>query len=270
MIQDIPAGSYDNSYFVKDPEPDSPVYAFRGNEYLGAAGTALLPAHAQLGGACRFLFRAAGRDRFLSLEPAREIPGFCFRPIGDFRTLAPREEAFSLITAYHLYNWYRTNRYCGACGTPYEPGTKERSLVCPACGDTRYPVISPCVIVGVTDGDRIVLTRYRGRGGKPSALVAGFCEIGESLEESARREVMEETGLSIGQLRYYKSQPWGMSSSLLSGFFAKLEGPDAIRVQEDELDAAVWVRRADIDVPDDGVALTREMIARFARGDVWD
>lgn len=268
MIQDIPSGCFDNGYAIKEPAPGDAVYAFRGNEFLAVPGTLTVPTYAQIGGKCRFLFRAAGRDRYLAEEGAR-AEGFSYGSIGAFRLLAPREEAFSLITAYHLYNWYMTNRFCGACGAEYEAGTKERSLVCPRCGDTRYPVISPCVIVGVTDGDRIVLTRYRGRGGKPSALVAGFCEIGESLEEAARREVMEETGLSIGELRYYKSQPWGMSSSLLSGFYAKLEGPDAIRVQEDELDAAVWVKRGDIDFTDDGVSLTREMIANFAKGDVW-
>lgn len=85
-----------------------------------------------------------------------------------------------------------------------------------------FPKISPAVIVAVTDNDRVLLTKYAGRTYKNYALVAGFNEAGETIEQTVRREVMEEVGLKVKNLKYYKSQPWGLSGSLLSGFFVSL------------------------------------------------
>lgn len=91
-----------------------------------------------------------------------------------------------------------------------------------------FPKISPAVIVAVTDNDRVLLTKYAGRTYKNYALVAGFNEAGETIEQTVRREVMEEVGLKVKNLKYYKSQPWGLSGSLLSGFFCELDGDDKI------------------------------------------
>lgn len=264
MIQDIKKGTYSNAYRICDPCDGDIVYAFNKNQVLLNSGTLRPPKKEEMGDTkCRFLFRVEEKDRYLAGGTVQVPEGYEYMPVTVFRTMLPMEEAFSLITAYHLSNWYTSNVFCGKCGAKLGAGTTERSLVCPECGAVRYPTISPCVIVGVVDGDRIVLTRYRGRGGKAAALVAGFCEIGESLEDTVRREVFEETGLRVGRMRYYKSQPWGLSGTLLSGFFAALDGPDTIKMQEDELDIARWYKRDEIDVEDDHVALTREMIEYF-------
>ena len=85
---------------------------------------------------------------------------------------------------------------------------KEKFILCPVCGNTVYPKICPAVIVAIHDGDRLVLTKYKDRPVKHYALVAGFNEIGESIEETVHREVLEETGLRVRNLRFYKSQPW--------------------------------------------------------------
>ena len=142
----------------------------------------------------------------------------------------------------------------------------ERAMVCPACGNTVYPKICPAVIVAIHDGDRLVLTKYKDRPVKHYALVAGFNEIGESIEETVHREVLEETGLRVKNLRYYKSQPWSFSDTLLAGFYCDLDGSDAIRIEEDELSEALWLPRGEIPPRGNDVSLTAEMMERFRLG----
>ena len=126
------------------------------------------------------------------------------------------------------------------------------------------------VIVAVTDGDKLLLTRYKGRPYTNYALVAGFVEIGESFEDAVRREVMEETGLAAVNIRYYKSQPWPFSGSLIAGFFADVDGEKTIALDQDELAEALWMRREDIlNSPlyeKNIVSLTSEMIGGFCGG----
>ena len=170
---------------------------------------------------------------------------------------------FAAITAYHLYGWYRDNRFCGRCGKPMVHDKKERMVRCMCCNNMVFPKICPAVIIGVTDGDRILLTKYAGRTYKNYALVAGFTEIGETLEQTVEREVMEEVGLHVKNIRYYKSQPWALSGSLLAGFFCELDGDDTISLQEDELSVGKWAHADDLELEDDGISLTREMILKF-------
>ena len=136
-------------------------------------------------------------------------------------------------------------------------------MVCPKCGLIEYPKICPAVIVAVSDGERLLVSRYRDRPFRGWALIAGFVEIGETLEDTVRREVLEETGLRVKNLRYYKSQPWALSGSLLAGFFCELDGDDTISLQEDELSVGKWAHADDLELEDDGISLTREMILKF-------
>ena len=123
------------------------------------------------------------------------------------------------------------------------------------------------MIVAVTDGNRLLLTKYANRPGTVNyALVAGFTEIGETLEETVRREVMEEVGLRVKNIRYYKSQPWSFSSTLLCGFCCEVDGSREVRLDTEELAVAEWFEREDIPLEDDGVSLTREMIQMFRTG----
>ena len=147
---------------------------------------------------------------------------------------------------------------------------KERAMICPQCGNIQYPRISPVIMAAVTDGDRLLVTRYAGRPYKGLALIAGFVEIGESLEGALRREVMEEVGLQVTDLRYYGSQPWGFSDSVISGFFAKLDGSGAVRLDRDELSEAVWLSREEIPPQNTGISITAEMIEAFRTGKVKD
>jgi len=107
--------------------------------------------------------------------------------LAQIRSQAEHEICFAAYTAYHLYQWYQSNRFCGCCGSRTVPDQQERMLYCTQCGNQIYPRISPAVIVAVTNGDQILLTRYANREYQRYALVAGFTEIGETAEETVRR-----------------------------------------------------------------------------------
>ena len=140
---------------------------------------------------------------------------------------------------------------------------RERAFVCEECGLTEYPKISPAVIVAIADGDKLLMTRYAQGEYKKYALVAGFVEIGESFEETVRREVLEEVGLTVKNIRYYKSQPWSFSDSVMIGFFADLDGDNTITIQEEELEEAVWVPRGEIPEAERNISIGQEMIEAF-------
>lgn len=129
-----------------------------------------------------------------------------------------------------------------------------------------FPRISPAVIIGVIDGDRILLSKYAGRATTNYALIAGYTEIGETMEETVQREVMEEVGLKVKNIRYYKSQPWGRDGAVLMGFYCSLDGSDEIHLDENELALAEWHNRRELPIKDDGISLTREMIRVFGEG----
>ena len=136
---------------------------------------------------------------------------------------------------------------------------------CASCGEVFYPRINPAVIVGVIDHGRLLITRYL-RGYGHNALVAGFAEIGETLEETVAREVMEETGLRVKNIRYYKSQPWGIASDLLAGFFCDVDGDTQVKLDGQELKSAVWTPREEITWQPPEYSLTADMMKAFREG----
>ena len=118
------------------------------------------------------------------------------------------------------------------------------------------------MIVGVTNGERLLITRYR-TGFRYNALIAGFTEIGETMEETVQREVMEEAGIKVKNIRYYKSQPWGSANDILLGFYCDVDGDDRITMDAGELKYAAWVQREDIVLQPGEFSLTNEMMKRF-------
>ncbi|WP_295085782.1 NAD(+) diphosphatase [Ruminococcus sp.] len=187
--------------------------------------------------------------------------------IRELRDKCRGKYLFAAFTAFHLAKWYDDNRFCGKCGGKTEGDDTERALVCINCGNKVYPRINPAVIVGVINGDRILITRYRS-GFAHNALIAGFTEIGETLEQTVQREVMEEAGLRVKNIRYYKSQPWGMASDILVGFYCDVDGKDTIKMDESELKYAEWVSRENIELQPYEHSLTNEMMKIFKNGEV--
>ncbi len=181
----------------------------------------------------------------------------------EMRRKKPKEQVLIAATAWHLYCWYRDNQYCGRCAEKLMHSDKLRMLKCPCCGNQVFPKIAPAVIVGVTNGEYILMTKYANREYKRYALIAGFTEIGETAEETVCREVLEEVGLHVKNIRYYKSQPWGFDSNLLLGYFCELDDTDEICLDEEELATAEWVHYKEIPEDTEGLSLTREMMTVF-------
>lgn len=276
MIQDIHPHRIDMTFSVHPPADTDFVIVLKGNKVLLAAegDGRSLPEYSGLrqavpGLADRLVRMFTVDDRavyFHDGDPG-DLAGHVYDDIMRFREFSPDWQAFAGVTGCHLGQWYAANRFCGSCGAAMAPKTDERAMQCGACGMVVYPRISPAVIVGVVDDDRILLTRYANRpGSRLGALIAGFMEIGETLEETVQREVFEEVGLRVKNPRYYKSQPWAFSGSVLVGFYVDLDGSDEITMDTVELQEAVWVRRDDLDPNLDSISLTAEMIETFRQG----
>ena len=174
-----------------------------------------------------------------------------------------REQMFCAYTAVHLADWYAKTRYCGVCGPPMVHHGSMLAMHCTSCGNTVFPRLIPAVIVCVCDPKRnkIVLTRYAaGRYAPIDALVAGFVEIGETMEDCVRREVCEEVGLEVTNIRYYKSQPWGVAGDILSGYWCDVVGDPTIHRDAEELGRAVWAGPDEIPGQPDDLSLTNEMM----------
>ncbi len=276
MLQDILPHYFHNEYQPKEVSTRSKVFHFRGREVYIARDEenrlrlpGLIVFQKSFGKEqLQYLFSIEDEEYFLLKcpETLEEKDGYHYESVRTLRQLESKEVCFAVMTAYHLYMWYRDNRYCGRCGRETVHDDKERMLRCPKCGNMIFPKIAPAVIVALTDGDRILMTKYADREYKKYALIAGFTEIGETVEETVAREVMEEVGLRVKNIRYYKSQPWGVDSNLLLGFFAELDGDDTIRRDEKELAEAEWFDRSAMPAHDDGISLTREMMGVFEKG----
>ncbi|MBE5785843.1 MAG: NAD(+) diphosphatase [Clostridiales bacterium] len=192
---------------------------------------------------------------------------FCYTPAASLREPASRDLCHALMTAWHLYCWYRDNRFCGRCGAPTAHDDKERMMRCSACGNMIFPRIAPAAIIGLTHGDKLLLSRYANRSYTRYGMLAGFIEVGETAEEAVAREVMEEVGLKVKNIRYYKSQPWGIAGNLSVGYYCDLDGEDeTITLDENELSCAEWFTREKIPYNDEGISLTGEMIRMFQEG----
>ena len=193
---------------------------------------------------------------------------FAYESAMKLRQLPSKNVCFAIMTAWHLFNWYRTNRFCGNCSAPTVHDAKERMMRCPECGNMIFPRINPAVIIALTNGDKIMLATHAALNYKRYGLIAGFIEIGETAEEAVAREVMEEVGLKVKNVHYYKSQPWGVSGNLSIGYFCDLDGDDTVTLDTTELQTAEWHHRDSIppEAADDGISMTREMIRIFCEG----
>jgi len=134
-------------------------------------------------------------------EKIEENEKLNYYDIQIFRTFMPQHMAFAGITGNQLYRWLENHKCCGCCGSEMIKSENERAMVCNKCGRSVYPTISPAVTVAITNGDKILLARNAHGNFKKFALVAGFVEVGESFEETVKREVMEEVGLKVKNIR---------------------------------------------------------------------
>ena len=237
------------------PGPDAVTFAFAGRRLLVSIrdARAALCAPAPTG-VVRSLYLGSldGRPCYVVEipEPAGETPAAAAIPAGampavdspvfrDLRSLLGLldEETMRVAgVASQVLDWDRNHQFCGRCGTQTNRSRSERSRVCPACGLSVFPRISPAIIVAVLKGKEILLAHNRRHQAPVYSIIAGFVEPGENLEECVRREIAEEVAIQVGEIRYYASQPWPFPDSLMIGFTAEYRGgeirPDGVEILE--------------------------------------
>ncbi|MCR4740527.1 MAG: NAD(+) diphosphatase [Lachnospiraceae bacterium] len=297
MIHEIFPEEYDPQYINKKAAEKDTVILNRGNRILAVAlqDTVHLPSIGELSeitgralsGLIKdswYLFSISGQSFFTTKADAdgiEEIPDkealakiskepgkhYFFMNINKFRELSPMVMVYAAATGMHMVLWKQSRKFCGCCGSRTKPSETERAMVCENCGMIEYPRISPAVIVAITNGDRILLVRNKLGYYKKLALVSGFVEIGESFEHAVIREVKEEVGLNIKNIRYYKNQPWGLSGAQMIGYTAELDGDDTITMQESELSEAAWYERKDIPEYAHRLSVGNELIHAFKYGE---
>ncbi len=173
------------------------------------------------------------------------VHGYDWRSLRSLLGLIP-EEYFQLAgRALQLTRWFRDHQFCGACGHATEESTSDRALVCPRCETRFYPRISPCVIGLVRRGRQCLLARGTRTPEGIFSTLAGFVEPGENAEQAFAREVMEEVGISITNIRYAYSQPWPFPGQLMLGFYADYAGGDIVPDKTEILEAA-WFDKQDL------------------------
>jgi NAD+ diphosphatase len=198
------------------------------------------------------------------IEESTAPEGMAFK---DLRSLYGflDEDIFLLAgRAIQIVSWDQTNQHCGRCGIKMETLEGERAQKCPFCGLINYPRISPAAITAVIKGNKILLTHNAAFRGNIHSLIAGFIEPGETIEECVHREIFEEVGLTVKNLKYFGSQPWPFPNSLMIGFTAEYDSGE-ISVDGQEITEAGWYDASSLPELPGKMSIARKIIDWFVR-----
>ncbi len=214
---------------------------------------------------CRhYLGTLDGRDCFTAeLSDTCEAPeGTVFQ--GLWKLYAYLEESLYKVAvrATQIVDWDRTHRFCGRCGEQTINKKDARAKECPKCGFTMFPRISPAVIVLVEQEDMVLLARANRFQGDLHSVLAGFVEPGETLEEAVHREIKEEVGIDVKDIRYFQSQPWPFPDSLMIAFTASYAGGE-IKADGEEIAAAGWFKAESLPEIPGNISIARRLIDWF-------
>lgn len=212
--------------------------------------------------------QSPGSSRYAAVPLKDEqVHGLDARPVGTRELLLEEGfDRFSLVgQGSQMVHWYNTHRFCGRCGQPTALRGARRVLGCEPCGVDYYPRISPCIIVLVTRGRQVLLARHARHPSGFFSCLAGFIEAGETPEQAVHREVAEEAGIAVDNVRYVASQPWPFPSQLMLGYFADHADGD-IRLVDRELESARWFDIDDLPpVPSANISVAGRLIQLYKR-----
>jgi NAD+ diphosphatase len=198
----------------------------------------------------------------VALHAQPELDGAELVGLRDYFVAAPEPLAAAAGRAAQLVEWELGHAFCGRCGSPTDPSATELARVCPSCGASYYPRITPAVIMLVEHERRVLLARRAGGRLPFHSVLAGFVEPGETLEECVRREVREEVGIEVGEVRYFGSQPWPFPSQLMIGFVAEALGDDLV-IDTSELGEAGWFAPGELPPIPGPFTIARRLIDDF-------
>ena len=267
MIEDIAPHRLNNQFQRRQPDADDWLIAVDGDQVLMSEGARSFPRVAQLRQRLElvYLFEIDGTGVFLTDEPVF-LPQTFWVPASMLRHLKPSVLALAGVTALQIAAWRKQRQFCGCCGGAMRDSETERARICKRCGHIEYPTIAPCVITAVIDRQRGRLLVVRNPGRDHLALVAGYVEVAETLEDAVRREVWEEVGLRTGKLTYYGSQPWAFSSSQMAAFVSELQGEAKLRLQKEEIAEAMWLKPQQLPDNPDPLSIGHQMMQQFRQG----
>jgi NAD+ diphosphatase len=173
------------------------------------------------------------------------------------------EDLFWIATrGVQIVDWDRTHQFCGRCGAPLEPKATERAKLCPHCGLHHFPRLAPAIIVLVERGHELLLARSRHFAKGMYSVIAGFVEPGETLEEAVVREVREEIGIAIKDIKYFGSQPWPFPHSFMIGFTATYASGEIV-LEDPEIEDAGWFTRDNLPPLPGKISIARKLIDGF-------
>ncbi|MCB0005239.1 MAG: NAD(+) diphosphatase [Anaerolineales bacterium] len=194
------------------------------------------------------------------LDDLVEAPaGMQFRNLRSLYSAFPEKLFWIAGRAQHFLDWDRYHQYCGRCGTPTVRARNDWNKQCPKCELSHYPRLSPAIIVLVERGDEILLARANRYQGAMYSVLAGFVEPGESLEDTLHREIFEEVGIKVKNVRYFGSQPWPFPNSLMVGFTCEYESGELV-LQEEEIADAQWFTADNMPEIPPGISISRRLI----------
>ncbi|MGE5255816.1 MAG: NAD(+) diphosphatase [Hyphomicrobiales bacterium] len=191
------------------------------------------------------------------------VQGFEARGLREMFGQMEEELVWVAGRAGQLVHWHRNHRFCGRCGRPTEDHRSERAKICPACGLLNHPRVSPAIIVAVVKDRQLLMAHAHRFPAKFYSVLAGFAEPGENLEECVQREVFEEVGVQVKNIRYFGSQPWPFPDSLMVAFTAEYAGGE-IRIDPVEISDAGWFAADSLPEVPPPISIARRLIDWFS------
>ena len=271
MINEISPAKYDNSFKDLKPRIGDTFLCYKNNQILVRRNYKYLelPKFLSIISA-RHLFDIddnrffyVSYDDLYTLDDSYEFINInALRELEINSDLKQKIMVYAAVCGIHYNYFIKQTAYCGRCGTKMVESKIEMANICPNCSNTRYPIIMPAIAVAIIHNDKILLTKYSGRIQAHYALVAGYLEIGETLEECVKREAKEEVGLDLYDIKYYMSQPWGFSNTIMVGFIAKTYN-DEIILCDNELCEAKWFTAEEIEIIDNPTSMSHKIIQDF-------
>ena len=275
MIQDIHPHKFDNSFISGAKLHDNDyIFHFKENSLLlkKSSGKFEIPKKKEVSFFKEegiYLFKLNNTNCFLVWDCMKpKADDFAYHEIKFRNPFSEKEIDWCAAVALQLKNWYSDNKFCGKCGAPTKIGTDERAICCPACVSVSYHTISPAIIVAVLCKDKILLARGPHFSEGFYSLVAGYVDIGESIEDAVAREVQEEVGLKIKNIRYLGSQPWAFSGSMMIGYAAEAEEGQIVQVDNKEITEANWYTMDTLPNHPPNRSISGEIIEKFINGEL--